>query len=109
MTDQTPEKLYNPHDGLGKRDGGPYLDQIELEQAEIRRAKVEGREPDFENLQGTAGVRLVTAEELVKYPKKPENWIPDAAAMVDALADNPDVGPSPVGELPVEPAAEDED
>ncbi len=95
MTDQAPEPLYNPHDGLSKRDGGPYLDQIELEQAEIRRAKAEGREPDLDNLQGTAGVRLVTAEELVKYPKKPENWIPDAAAMVDELADVEGVGPTP--------------
>lgn len=29
------------------RDGGPFLDQIEVEQREIKSARIEGREPDF--------------------------------------------------------------
>ena len=89
----TDTKLYNPHEGLRPRIGGPFLDQLELEAAEVRRAKAEGREPDFKNLQGTPGVILVPAEKLIE---KVHNWIP-AVEMIEALADNPDVGPNPVG------------
>lgn len=62
----TTKSLYNPHDGLTGRDGGPYLDQEEARLAEILRAKVEGREPDFKNPAATAGTPLVTATELVQ-------------------------------------------
>lgn len=58
--------LYNPHDGLTGRDGGPYLDQEERRLAEIRRAAVEGREPDLDNPPATAGTPLVTAGQLVQ-------------------------------------------
>lgn len=57
--------LFNPHDGLTGRDGGPYLDQEELRLAEIVRAAKEDRKPDFENAPATAGTPLVTAAELV--------------------------------------------
>jgi hypothetical protein len=64
MADVT-KPLYNPHDGLTGRDGGPYLDQVERKYAEERRAQVEGREPDFENAPATAGTPLVTSGQLV--------------------------------------------
>jgi hypothetical protein len=57
-------KLYNPNDRNGVRDGGPYADQLELVAAEKRRAAVEGREPDYGNLQPTAGVPVVTGATL---------------------------------------------
>lgn len=57
--------LFNPHDGLTGRDGGPYLDQEERRLAEIVRSGKEDREPDFENAPATAGTPLVTAAELV--------------------------------------------
>jgi hypothetical protein len=59
------KNLFNPHDGLTGRDGGPYLDQEERRLAEIRRAAVEDREPDFDNAPATAGTPLVTAGQLV--------------------------------------------
>lgn len=59
------KNLYNPHAGLTGRDGGPYLDEEERRLAEIRRAAVEGREPDFDNAPATAGTPLVTAGQLV--------------------------------------------
>ena len=57
--------LYNPNDRLTGRDGGPYLDEVEMHLAETRRAAIENREPDYDNLQPTAGVPLVTAAQLV--------------------------------------------
>lgn len=59
------KNLYNPHEGLTGRDGGPYLDQEERRLAEIRRAAVEDREPDFEKAAAGAGTPLVTAGQLV--------------------------------------------
>lgn len=59
-------QLFNPHDGLTGRDGGPYLDQEERRLAEIVRAAKEDRDPDFEHAPATAGTALVTANELVK-------------------------------------------
>lgn len=56
--------LFNPHAGLTGRDGGPYLDQEERRLAEIRRAAIEDREPDFDKAPATAGTPLVTAGEL---------------------------------------------
>lgn len=67
MTDNIKEvAFFNIHDGIRGRDGGPYLDQIERQRAEIARAKVEGREPaDLDGpLPGTAGSPLVVAEVL---------------------------------------------
>lgn len=58
-------ELYNPNDGLHGRDGGPYLDQVQREQAEVVIARREGREPDFENLPLTPGTPLVTADYLL--------------------------------------------
>ncbi len=64
VADTETTKLYNPNDRNGVRDGGPYADQLELVAAEKRRAVVEGREPDYENLQPTAGVPAVPGATL---------------------------------------------
>jgi hypothetical protein len=61
-------RLFNVHAGLTGRDGGPYLDEVENEKAEERRAKVEGRkplDPNKENLPASAGTPLVTGPQLV--------------------------------------------
>lgn len=71
MTDT--KNLYNPHDGLTGRDGGPYLDQEERRLAEITRAAKEGREPDFDNAPATAGTPLVTAATLVAIANPASN------------------------------------
>lgn len=58
--------LYDANDGKTPRTGGPYLDQVQKEQAEVIRAKAEGREPDLDNPPATAATQLVTAAELVE-------------------------------------------
>lgn len=63
MASTTP--LFNPNDGLVGRDGGPYLDQEEARIAEERRARIEGREPDFDNPPATAGIPLSPASTLI--------------------------------------------
>lgn len=48
MTDNATTKevgFYNQHSGLKGRDGGPYLDQVNRQYAEVNRAQQEGREP----------------------------------------------------------------
>lgn len=57
--------LFNPNDGLTGRNGGPYLDEVQAQQDEIRRAKVEGREPDLDNPGANAGIQLSTAAQMV--------------------------------------------
>ena len=59
------QQLFNPNDSITGRDGGPYLDEEEARVAEERRARVEGRKPDFDNPPATAGIPLVTATELL--------------------------------------------
>lgn len=58
--------FYNPHDGLKGRDGGPYLDHVNRQAAEINRAAAEGREPDDLNgpLPADAGTPLVVAGQV---------------------------------------------
>lgn len=58
----TKRELYIQNGGF--RDGGPYLDDVEREEAETRRAKIEDREPHYDNLLATAGTQLVTAAQL---------------------------------------------
>lgn len=54
---------YLAQDGVTGRDGGPYLDQVEREVAEVHRARAEDREPDLENPGPTAGTVLTTKPE----------------------------------------------
>lgn len=58
--------LYDANDGKVPRTGGPYLDQLQKEQAEVIRAKAEGREPDLDDPPATAATQLVTKSELVE-------------------------------------------
>lgn len=75
--------MFNPHDGLTGRDGGPYLDQEERRLAEIVRAAKEDRKPDFDNAPATAGTPLVTAAELVGMANPAS--IPSQQTTTDAL------------------------
>lgn len=84
--------LYNPHEGLTGRDGGPYLDREEARLAEIRRAEIEGREPNLDNPPATGGIPLVTARQLVQMAgansvPSQAGYNPDATA-VDKLAND---------------------
>lgn len=65
--------LYNPHDGLTGRDGGPYLDEVERRNAEIVRAAKEKRDPDFDNAPATAGTPLVTGPVLANIANPSSN------------------------------------
>jgi hypothetical protein len=58
-TDTVP--LFNANDRLTGRDGGPYMDIEQAKLAEVRRAEVEGREPDLDNPPAFAGIQLNTA------------------------------------------------
>ena len=42
---------------MAARDGGPYLDEVELCIAETRRAAIEGREPDYSQFELSPGQR----------------------------------------------------
>lgn len=94
MADTKETRLYNPHDNLTGRDGGPYLDIVERERAEILRAKVEDREPDYDNPPAVAGTPLVTGPQLAFMANpsaNPSQSMRDPAAMaVDAMAQNDD-------------------
>ena len=59
------QQLFNPNDSITGRDGGPYLDEEETRVAEERRARIEGRKPNFDNPPATAGIPLVTSAELL--------------------------------------------
>lgn len=58
--------LYDANKGKAPRTGGPYRDEIEAEQAELMRAKAEGRDPDFDNPGPYAGTQLVPASQLTE-------------------------------------------
>lgn len=64
MSEDKSVDLFNPHNGLTGRDGGPYLDEEERRLAEVRRAAIEDREPDLKSPPASAGTPLVTAGEL---------------------------------------------
>jgi hypothetical protein len=70
------QDLYNVNDHLVGRDGGPYLDEEEARLAEIRRAKVEGREPNLDNPPASAGIQLVTAAQALASRTLDINSIP---------------------------------
>ena len=58
--------LYDANKGKAPRTGGPYLDEVEAEKAEIRRARVEGREPDLDNPPAIVSTHLVPKSQLVE-------------------------------------------
>ncbi len=59
--------FYNAQDGLKGRDGGPYLDHVNRQNAEINRARIEGREPADLNgvLPPDAGTSVVPAAYVI--------------------------------------------
>ena len=89
--------VYNPNAGLSPRVGGPYLDQLELERAEVQRAVVEKRNPDFTNMAGTAGVPLMTAGQVANL----HGGSPALADFIEAHADDEKLGPTPVTTVPL--------
>lgn len=111
--------LYNANDGLTGRGGGPYLDELEAEQAEVRRAKVEGREPDLDNPPATAGIQLNTADRMIhtigvnNTPSNFHTFRDEAELIFSNAADNPDSLLKQRGEVPesvlTDEAPEDEE
>ena len=92
----TTPNLYNAAEGLTGRDGGPYLDRELALAAEIRRAQIEGREPDLNNPPVGNESRLVTAAQLIAgdgvlaNPSQFDRVFVDAEVAVQALCDNPE-------------------
>lgn len=76
--------LFNPHDGLTGRDGGPYLDEVERRNAETIRAAKEDRKPDYDKAPATAGTPLVTGAVLAQIANPASN--PSMEAQVAAPA-----------------------
>lgn len=98
--------FYNAQDGQKGRDGGPYLDHVERQQAEVRRAYNENREPEDLNgvLPPTVGTALVTSGYVVdNYYSNPS--MKDALGVLDTIDDgtfdNDDLA-SPLQVLPVD-------
>lgn len=99
--------LFNQHEGLVGRDGGPYLDEEERREAETRRARIENREPDYDNAPATAGTPLVPAEYLannVGVNSAPSRLVGGTSAdfVRDSLIALKDTEgfPTPVSEIP---------
>lgn len=102
--------LYNPHDGLTGRDGGPYLDEVERRNAETIRAAKEGREPDYDNAAATAGTPLVTGPVLAQIANPASNpsqqQADPMAAGVQKLVDDED---HPLTAFTTRPETEEEE
>lgn len=64
--DELVVELYDANQGKTPRTGGPYLDEVEREQAELIRSRRENRDPDFDNPPASAGTVLVTKSQLVE-------------------------------------------
>jgi len=99
-------RLYNANDGVTGRDGGPYLDLVEVEQAEKRRAVVEDREPDFDNPPSTAGIQLNSAAQMLytenvnNLPSQQSRSTVRADERFDALHDDENVPLFATSEIP---------
>lgn len=63
MAETVTVNLYDANKGKAPRTG-IYRDELEAEQAEVRRAKLEDREPDLDNPPATAATQLVPKEYL---------------------------------------------
>lgn len=102
--------LYNPHEGFRGRDGGPYLDIVERETAEVQRARVEGRDIDIENPGLVAGTPAVVAAYVTdNLPSNPGSSVLDGPGEVlNEFKDNPDKFVQPVQVVTQEVPDEDE-
>jgi hypothetical protein len=86
--------LYNVNDGIkGRRNGGPWLDEVQAQQEEDRSARAEGRKPNYNKLQGGPSLNLVTEAELVRVHSNTLNSIdgPEVTAPVYGEIANPAV------------------
>jgi len=95
--------LFNPNNGLTGRDGGPYLDEVELVEAERRRAAVEQRKPDYEHPSAIAGVSLVAAGQLrdtLNSNSLPSQAGTDFVQLAVNKTVEDELGPKQVGERP---------
>jgi hypothetical protein len=96
--------LFNPNDGLTGRNGGPYLDEVQARADEVRRAQVEGRDPDLDKPGANAGIQLSTAAQMLASLNVTNNPSMDVAraqvidkAYADSVkTDNTDALTSPV-------------
>ena len=97
---------YNAQDGQKGRDGGPYLDHIERQQAEIRRAYNENREPADLNgpLPATVGTLLVSANRVVDndFSNPSMKDAPGLLNVIDDATYDNDTLASPIQVLPVD-------
>lgn len=85
---------------------GVYLDDVMREQAEIQRAKIEGREPDLDNPPAVVSTPLVMATQLNPDQRPPQNIKPNR--VLDVTVDVP-LPNAPDQRVPdVVPADEDE-
>lgn len=103
--------FYNIQSGVKGRDGGPYLDEVERQRAEVMRARAEDREPaSDDNLPAHVGTQLVTAPFVVDNSLASNPSMLSRPGLESQLDDevflNNDNFVSPVNTLPV---AEDDD
>ena len=95
--------LYDVNKGVNGRDGGPYLDEIEAQEAERRRAFIENREPDLDNPGPYQGSVLVDAETLIQNHNSTRHGKFEGEIKVDPVAEVPDADGDGI------PDSEDED
>lgn len=59
---------YDANKGIYPRVGGPFYDEVQGAEAEVRRAAREGRTPDFTAVQPSVGDPLVLRQTLLNSP-----------------------------------------
>lgn len=107
--------FYNIQDGQKGRDGGPYLDHVLRGEAELLRARAEGREPD--DLEGklpaSVGTQLVIARlvpdnSLTSNPSMAPRAGLEQAFSDETFTENDQVA-DPISVLPVQFAGQPEE
>lgn len=99
--------FFNAQDGIKGRDGGPYLDYVERYNAEVHRARMEGREaPEYgENVPAHVGTSLVTAPFVIDNSSTSNPSMAGRSGLEAALNDetfNSKSLADPVSVLPVQ-------
>ena len=104
--DSVDRGFYNIQDGQKGRDGGPYLDHVERQQAEIRRAQREDREPEDLNgpLPASVGTVQVVAALVPDNPYSNPSMAaaPGLETAIDDSTYEADHLASPIQVLPVD-------
>ena len=96
-------KLYDAAEGLTGRGAGIFGDKEERYDLEARQARAEGREPDYDNLPMTPGVKLVPGVTLLEQALS-DPYV-DRAALLESIQAGELV--DPVAEIPVEKPEEE--